>query len=167
MSYHKNNKKQNKKCDDKCIFPKNINFFIKCFLFINSFIQILSTNQITIKIANIDENRKIMNSKVPTPDIFKVNGVTKNYTEYIDCTGQTIILGWNDPITDCSQMFGFCDSYSYIEIEEIDFSNFDFSQVTTLNHMFHSQTSLKKFTINSSKTSSISTMADIFLDCII
>ena len=48
---------------------------------------------------------------------------------YIDFIGQTLILGWDDPLTDCSQMFGFCDSYSYIEIEEIDFSNFDFSQV--------------------------------------
>ena len=76
-----------------------------------------------------------MKSNISKPDQIYVNGILLNYSDYYvynlinDINNITII--WNNTIKDCNSMF-----YNLKNIINLDFSNFDTSEVTSMNCMF-------------------------------
>jgi len=66
---------------------------------------------------------------------------------------------WNNSLINCSQMFK-----NVIKVESLDFSNFDFSQVTDFSGMFTNCTNLKNINFGNSKIK-INNMASTFYNC--
>ena len=67
------------------------------------------------------------------------NFTPQPYAEYID--NNTILLKWNETIKNCEYMF------SNTKINEIDLSNFDTSEITSMDNMFHNCSLLTEFNL--------------------
>ena len=72
----------------------------------------------------------------------------------------TIEIIWNKILTDLNQMFAFCD-----KIESIDFSNFDFSQVITANHLMYECRGLKYVNFGNANLTEVREMSYMFYNC--
>ena len=72
----------------------------------------------------------------------------------------TIEIIWNKILTDLKQMFAFCD-----KIESIDFSNFDFSQVTTTKHLMYECRGLKYVNFGNANLTEVREMSYMFCNC--
>ena len=72
------------------------------------------------------------------------------YIEYIN--NETILLKWNKTITNCENMF------SNTKIKEIDLSNFDTSEITTMDNMFDHCNLLASFNLVNNNLSNLKSM---------
>ena len=179
----------NKIKDDSKIIRKNkINniliryytvFFIIKLLIINIFCQIkcnilfnlYSSSNITLKIKGIGENTIFGNhpkyrfKKANFPQQIRVNGKTKEtkeYKYYFDKLDNIVELIWDNNIIDCSYMFYGCSN-----ITEINFYNFDTSNVTSMSAMFCGCTSLTSLNLSNFDTSQVTNMLWMFYNCIL
>ena len=72
----------------------------------------------------------------------------------------TVILEWNKPINTCEDFF-----YSLDDIVEIDLSEFDASEVTSMSSMFYYCKNLKNIKFGNINTSSLIEMCFMFNNC--
>ena len=128
---------------------------IKCIKYIFSYKYSISSNrkledtniysEITV---TVDENDSFINE----------NFVPQPYVEYGE--NNNIIMRWNETILDCSNMF------SNTSIKTIDLSNFDTSEVTSMEYMFKDCNNLSYFNLKNNDLSNLKTMKGIFINCI-
>ena len=92
-----------------------------------------------------------------------INNVGQNsvYSSYSFSQDSNIVeFIWNYIIKDCFCMFSGC-----YDITEIDFSNFDTSEVTYMNSMFKDCTSLTSLNLSSFDTSKVTCVEYMFSGC--
>ena len=93
-----------------------------------------------------------------------INGDKKEYKKYFipEIAGiHIILLIFNISITDCSHMFDSCN-----RIINIDFSNFDTTNVTNMSNMFDSCYLLRTLTgISKWNTANVTNISDMFTCC--
>ena len=91
----------------------------------------------------------------------EMDGVTpaiKYYAEYGNASNKE---GYPTlPYTDCRYMFTDCKN-----LQEIDLSGFDLSNVTNMSYMFNNCTALKTVKFGKLNTSKVTTMREIFMQC--
>ena len=105
----------------------------------------------------------IRNSIYFRPSQIRVNGeIRDSCITTCNLQGQenNVILYYNYTVKYCYNMFDNLDN-----IKEIDFSDFDFSRVTSMSFMFHGCHNLKKINFGNANTSSVKTMQRIFYNC--
>ena len=68
-------------------------------------------------------------------------------------------------VTNMSYMFGFSQWNSNVGIDTIDFSHFDTSNVTDMNHMFANSTYLSTLNLSNFNTSKVTNMNGMFMYC--
>ena len=146
-------------------------YLILTSLFINcnklSFIKMKFSN-ITLKIKGIG-NKNILDSvgnfhKDYFPNIIYINGVLQNevtYSYYFNQTDNLVKLVWYNNINFTEYMFSKCS-----DIYEIDFSNFDTSEVTNMNQMFFKCSSLSSLNLSNFDTSLVTHMKNMFENCV-
>ena len=122
-------------------------------------------SEITVTInGNGKQNILREPSVIPLPDEMIVNGSPKSpvysYVENLDQLVNTITMRWNNPLTDCSNMFDIPTN-----IIEIDLTNFDTSQVTKMICMFCGLPLLQSLDLSSLDTSSTLDMSYMFEGC--
>ena len=160
---------------------KNILHLIFNFFFLNNlFIQMNSqklinkyrksdlSNEITLKISGID-TQKILNSDYTyPPSEVLINGITTTFGTDYTISGLTeettsITLKWAEEsdINNCSEMFAELEN-----LIEVDFSNFIFSSINTMNNMFKNCINLEKVTFNITiDTSLVTNLEGMFYNC--
>ena len=97
-------------------------------------------------------------------DEIVINGVKQNQTKSnydFNQENNNIKLIFKESIKAAGCLFVECS-----DINEIDLSNFDSSQVTDIGAMFHGCTSLTSINFKNFKTSNVESMDDMFSDCI-
>ena len=145
----------------------NIICKIRCSTFYFFYFQ--KSSKITLKIKGIGDNIILGNDKeyyckaYNYPNEILINGnkahnITNRY--YFNQTDNFIELLWDNNITGCSCMFSGCSN-----ITEINLSNFNSSQVTTMYKMFYGCSSLTSLDLSNLDTSQVTTMGGMFLDC--
>ena len=147
---------------------------IKSFLIINLFCRIKSNIydsyffhdlKITLKVKGNSENA-IFNNDFEKLGYLKevyINGKKENNITYkynFNKEDNFVELVWNERINDTKNMFSGCTS-----ITEINLSNFDTSQVTSMDNMFEGCTSLTSIDLTNFKTSSVKRMTFMFSSC--
>ena len=103
------------------------------------------------------------NIEYTKPNEIYINGIKQKTikNKYIfNETINTVILIWNNTITDCKCMF--CDCF---DITEIDLSHFDTSQITDMIGMFHCCHSLNYLNLSNINTSQVTNMRGLFYHC--
>ena len=92
----------------------------------------------------------------------KINGFPQNINNlyYYNYSESITILIWNININSTEEMFWDC--YNVIEI---DLSNFDTSQITTMKKMFYGCKSLTSLDLSNFNTSQVRTMDSTFYNC--
>ena len=99
------------------------------------------------------------------PSEILVNGVQDNFCNNEKCILQgnknNITLRFEEQIYSCEFMFIYFDN-----IIELDFSNFDASQVTSMRSMFFDCKNLEKINFGNINTSSLKNMETLFYHCI-
>ena len=92
-----------------------------------------------------------------------VNGISRDSCKF-DCELEyeenNVTLYFNETVVSCYAMFYLSDN-----IKEIDLSNFDFSKVTLMSHMFRDCTNLEKINFGQANTSSVEDMQYAFCGC--
>ena len=83
-----------------------------------------------------------------------------DYSYIFDNGNNNVTLCWNNIITDCEYMFSECSN-----ISEINFTNFDTSQVKTTSHMFDKCSSLTSLILPNFNTPSVTDMSYMFYGC--
>ena len=109
--------------------------------------------------------QQILNSNFnPTPYYLEVNSVEKTFDYTIndlENDQNKIIMKFNTPITSCENMFSGLSN-----INEIDMTNFDFSEVTSMKGMFFGNENLWKLNFNpNQKISKITNLENTFRGC--
>ena len=99
------------------------------------------------------------------PDEIYINGIKQINNQAVNSftnNGENYAtLIWKKPITSCKEMFFDCG-----HIIEIDFSNFNFSQVTNMLRMFKDCYMLKSLNLSNFYTLGVSgNMGDMFWNC--
>ena len=97
------------------------------------------------------------------PNKIIINGIEKNsftYSQYLNQTDNLVELIWNSKIKDSYKMFYGCS-----DIYEIDFSNFDTSEITYMNCMFCDCTSLTSLNLSNFDTSKVTCVEYMFQGC--
>ena len=92
-----------------------------------------------------------------------INGNIQKKIEYKYNFNQTynyVELIWDDNLNNCAYMFSKCSN-----IIDINLTNFDTSQVTTMEYMFYSCSSLTSLDLSNFKTSSSTSVEHIFEGC--
>ena len=98
-------------------------------------------------------------------DEIYINGVKQNQTKSnydFNQENNNIKLIFKESIKAAGCLFVECS-----DINEIDLSNFDSSQVTDMGAMFHGCTSLTSINFKNFKTSNVKSMDDMFSNCIL
>ena len=135
----------------------------------NPLIESLFSN-ITLKI-NVTGLQKIFCSNNSIfksqfyPNKVLINGNKQNivnHSYYFNHSNNSIELFWNKTINNCGYMFFQCSN-----IIEIDFANFNTSQVTRMNQMFYGCKSLISLDLSSFNTSKLETTKSMFYNCIL
>ena len=155
----------------------NIKIILNIIIMI-SFIQIMLLNNeldfikykfsnITLKIKGTG-NKNVLSTSSNfneryNPNMIYINGqnqlpVKRRYN--FNQTDNFIELIWNQPIKSCYFMFFECE-----DITEIDLSNFNTSEVTTMNSMFEGCLKLSFLNLSNINTSSVTDMAGMFTHC--
>ena len=138
----------------------NIYCLIKCARFQFFYFQNLS--KISLKI-NLIGDSKILGNSFSNFNYLKevhINGNiidTKSKKYYFNQTDNYVDSIWNDNINNCANMFDGCSN-----ITEINLSNFNTSQVTTMYNMFNSCSSLTSINVSNLDTSHVNSMGCIF-----
>ena len=134
---------------------------------INKSNKINLSNEITMKIIGISPQNILYSSYPKKPDEILVNGNPDNIDEEnrinnLQNGENTIIMKWNDKLTDCNSMFRDLSN-----IIEIDLTKFDSSEVLTMDNMFRACINLKKIILNKNfDTSKVTYMGNMFYNCI-
>ena len=140
------------------IFSKNILFFI----------QFSSSNKITLKVKE-SGTRMIFSSETNFfdtnyyPDEVKINGITQNivnHTYFFEKSDNNVELIWNNPIDKCSNMFRSCH-----DVNEVDLSYFDTSQIINMEFMFYNCQFLTSINLANFDTSKVTSMWSLFNLC--
>ena len=147
-----------------------MNFIIHILPINNYHIFQLSISNITLKIKGKGYN-KIFSSyegfqNYYYPSEIYINGNKQNninHTYYFNDTHNYVELIWNNEINNSDYIF-----YKCLNITEIDLSNFNTSQVTSMNHMFDGCASLNSINLDLSKfnTTKVTSMSSLFNNCI-
>ena len=120
-------------------------------------------NEISLKIRG-KGNQNILNDKFqPKPsEIYLENNKIESNDNKYDFPNELnyIKLVWNQPISDCSNMFKDCKN-----ILEIDLSNFDSSSVIDMKYMFDNCQSLTSINFKNFKTSKVNALSCLFRNC--
>jgi len=127
--------------------------------------------KISIKV-NGKGNQSILNGKEfedhyfnDTPSLILINDVLQNYTDIVaynlEDPENDITMIWDHLLTNCDLMF-----YSLSNITNIEFINFDTSEVTSMYGMFYSSISITSLNLNNFDTSKVQTMDAMFYYCI-
>ena len=138
------------------------NILIKLIIIFCSLRFLQSQYQISV-IINQKGNQKILSDNFNNlPKRIEINGVqsTVNRKPNLKMGTNTIIMIWENYITNMQDMFYGCSS-----IISIDFSNFDSSSVTNMKAMFAFCYSLKSLDLSNFKTSNVSIMINMFYCC--
>ena len=159
------------------IYFKNIYFYhINSFILIFTLllIQIYSTKtvkikalsfsyEITIKIKGNGTQYILWEGQVPSR-IFLNNNASAlagdKIIHNLKLDTNLIRMEWDSPFSDFHAMF-----YGLSNIIEIDFSNFNSSQVVNMAEMFHGCSSLQSINFNNFQTISVTNMSKIFFEC--
>ena len=143
------------------IFLILLNLFIQIFPYIkNSLIKFQFSN-VTIRIKgtgikNVFSNNLTLFKSEYYPNIVYINGNKQdivNHSYYFDHLDNIVELIWNNSIDNCNYIF-----YKCYNITEIDLSNFDTSQCTSMRGMFNRCTSLTSLDLSSFNTSQVTSM---------
>ena len=151
----------------------DFNFF-KMILILTSFINILSfnvykiskilshLNQITLKIRGSGQINIFDSYLIPYLSKIKVNeyDVTVSNSIYLTSYHNTIKLIFDSKVSNCNNMFQYCNM-----INEIDLSEFDSSVVSKMDYMFDGCTSLTSINFNNFQTSQVTYMRYVFQNC--
>ena len=131
-------------------------------LFIQSVSQV-NSNSVKLKVNKLGSIQLLNNTNVPNPDEIRIrNEIKAEYanTITIDNIEDEIELVWLNKTTDCNSMFrGMRD------IIEIDFSQFDCSEVTDMQYMFTNCISLQYINLNNLNTDNVEDMGYMFYNC--
>ena len=151
------------------IVYKNISFIINLFFILLipiSFARELSSkNEIILKIkgdgfaqflrTNLEDKDKPCEIEVNN-EIIDSSNVGYTFTE----PENTVIIRWNSPVSTCENFF-----FGFDKILEIDLSNFDSSQATSMVGMFFGCSSLTSINLKNFNTSSSKNMDSMFYKC--
>ena len=156
------------------IFIKLMHYFFNLLiLFIKLFHLLCNKKKFFIKSSEISLKIKGSgNIKIISDDFFKIYNqceinlnntyedlvTNKNYFNESD--NINIKIKFNNIIENAMHMFQDCDS-----IIEIDFSNFDTSQITNMAYMFYNCKSLKSLDLSNFNTSLVQNMSNMFAGC--
>ena len=170
----KNNIKDNKIINRNFIIINLIQFIIvgifyqiKCNILFNLFH--FQVSKITLKIKGIGTHFIFGNdNNYKFTGINYLNEVTINgnkqdtitYNYYFNQTDNFVELIWDKNINNCSCMFFRCSN-----INEINLSNFETSQVTDMHYMFHHCSSLTLLDLSNLNTSQVKDMKSMFIEC--
>ena len=132
-----------------CILSKQIKFR-----------KLILSYEITIKVGAGDQ--RILNDTIESPDQIFVNGNSTEVTKILtNLEGEnTIKMVWYSPLSDISRMF-----YCLGNILEINLSNFDSSQVTSMSEIFLNCESLTSIDFTNFNTSKVNNFSSIFFGC--
>ena len=170
-----NSNKRNKKSTSNLIQYSYTKIIWKLILMINISIQILSNrsltqerfSNITLKIKGIG-NKNIFSdntefSSIYYPREIYINGekqIEIKTRYYFNLTENIVELIWNNIINSSQHMFSICSS-----ITEIDFTNFDSSEITKMGCMFQDCSSLVSINLNNFNTSKVINFGMMFYGC--
>ena len=123
------------------------------------------SNEIKIKIIGIGPQNILNQEYLEKPKQILVNGTPadidiENKISNLLNGENTIIMKWDNKLIDCKSMF-----QNLTNIIEVDLTNFDSSEVTTMEKMFYLCINLKKIIFNGINTSNVKNMASMFAKC--
>ena len=153
----------------KCLNNYYFNLFIPILFFLycntDTKVRILAdfTSEINLVIEGSGTQQLINDQFSIDPYIVIVNGEEKNScTKTCDLVEglNNVTLKFNVEINTCASMFK-----SLNNIKEIDLSNFDFSEVTSMSYMFNYCHNLIKINFGNANTSSVKNMLALFHNC--
>ena len=126
-------------------------------------LKISNNNEITITIKG-NGDQKILSDEYQNefPDKIIINGNEITYSSnIINLNGEqnNITLKWNN-LANCQKMFK-----DLTNITEIDFSNFDCSEVKDISYMFYNCCSLESLDLSNFDTSNVESIVKIFYNC--
>ena len=130
-----------------------------------NFLEVNPIPNITLKIQEIG-NYCILGKdfeKKNYPNETIINGIKQNITNYIynfTKIDNKVELIWYYKMKDCKYMFKGCSN-----INDINFSNFDTSQVTYMVGMFEGCSSLLSLNITNFDTSKVTSISSMFKGC--
>ena len=137
---------------------------LSLFIYSESSIRKLeTTSKIILKINEIGEQYIINESFRPLPSKISINGKeVEKIDPKVNITEENSIIEliWNETLTNYHQMFAGLSN-----IEEIDFTEFDTSQVTDMSKMFLGCESLKSLDLSGFDTSKVTDMSGMFSKC--
>ena len=113
-----------------------------------------------INLRKLQENKAYSEIKITAnvnDSYINPNFSPKPYVEYNG--NETILLKWNETITNCEYMF------SNTKIKEIDLSNFDTSEITSMDNMFYKCRLLTDFNLINNNLSKLKSMKGMFTIC--
>ena len=122
-----------------------------------------TTSKIILKVNEIGEQYIINKYFRPLPSKISINGKeVEKIDPKVNITEENSIIEliWNEILTNCHQMFAGLSN-----IEEIDFTEFDTSQVTYMSKMFLGCESLKSLNLYGFDTSKVTDMSGMFSKC--
>ena len=150
---------------------KEFEIFIIYIIFFSFFISfVYSSSSISLRIYGTGKKKVFLNN--PTPDCLPrftlpnevyINNVKQDQvvSEYNFVEeNNKIILVWNDTVTRCNCLFLECK-----DIKEINFTNFDTSQVETMYAMFYECEGLTSLDLSNFITSKVIYMNMMFIRC--
>ena len=123
------------------------------------------SNEITIKIMGDQKKNILYNAFTPQPQQIYANGVItsingENEIQSLQNGENVIKMIWNSQIENCETMFMDLDN-----IIEIDLSNFDSSNVSSMTKMFSGCESLLSINFSGINTKKVRTMNFMFYNC--
>ena len=149
------------------IYIRYFFYFFSSFLFIINF-KIISTGQeINITIVGTGKQQIVYNDTTYydfKPNKILINGILQQYTDYfvydLNKNINVITMIWDNKLSSCFGMF-----FMLSNITDIDFSNFDTSNVVNMRSMFSGANSLKVLDLSNFNTTSVKTMYRMFFGC--
>ena len=156
------------KISKKSLYSFYILIFL-CLTCFNSFVKctkrriISGFSYIMVKINVTGYVQIISEGFTPFPDEVNINGNIMNdkkYAYYFNNSANFIKLTWNDELESTSSMFSGCSN-----ITEINFTNFDSSQVIDMSNMFGCCSSLSYIDFTNFDTSQVIDMSKMFYCC--
>ena len=132
--------------------------------FLTDISETLIEYKITLKVNNTEDQQILSNEFDEMPIKVLVNGELAIFENKV-ISGLTveesnITLIWNKTLSDCSYMFT-----NLLNIVNIDFSNFDFTNVTKMTMMFHGCQNLKNINFGDNIIENVHDMGFMFGDC--
>jgi len=135
-------------------------------IFVNNKFSLIEFNSynITLKIKGIGTKKIFSQITEYYPDEVYINGDKQNgnttHSYNLNQTDNVIRLIWYNLISSCDCMFYECSN-----ITEIDFSNFNTSNVDNMNYMFYGCSSLISLNLSNFDTSNVDNMNYMFYGC--